>query len=469
MKLSIYDTKTAIDDRADDLSFEDFDNEETYERAKILLLNPHKRIGAEMRWFVGCPAEQETEIVERLTNKSYYAKTFPNMLAELNFNLYSIEYEKISVESILLIDALFERQDIKEIKVTINKARQKSEFSTVFNDADISVELRKLRDEIRESIQAAVKRLSHDEYVALAYELVEVISKNESYGKIIKDFFDKVYRQDMEFFLMERLEKITDLIESLKENFSEDTLNALEKELKAYTDAVKPQNKFVLIGGRRGNFENDEIIFYAARKVTYTLNEKQNLPLKALSFSELLIDGFAYLPSLQKLTEADRKYFNKLRGDFPSKIFDETKAEFDKIFEILRQNLHYKKGFNEDIQSFYLNNFKPGYEKFVTDAPNLEGYKPDEIPKVNAMAASVFQKLGMAMTWTENLALAYELFKTALSYAERSDDREILAALKKEEQNWRKYSKQTSNESKGGCLPGILIFVVVIALILNGI
>ena len=469
MKLSIYDTKTAVDDRADDLSFEDFDNEEIYERAKILLLNPHKRIGAEMRWFVGCPAEQEKEIVERLTNKSYYAKTFPNTLAELNFNLYAIEYEKVSTEAVLLIDALYETQDVNKIKVTINKSRQQSEFSTVFNDADISVELRKLRDEIRESIRAAANRLSRDEYISLAANLIEVISERGTYGKIIKDFFDKVYRQDMEFFLMERLEKITDLIEALKENFSEDSLDALEKELKSYTDAVKPQNKFVLIGGRRGNFENDEIIFYAARKVAYTLNEEQNLPLRALSFSELLVDGFDYIPSLQKLIEADRKYFNKIRGNFPSKTFNETKAEFDEIFEILRQNLHYKKGFNEDIQSFYLNEFKPHYEKFVTDAPTLEGYKPEEIPEVNAMVASIFQKLGMAMTWTENLASAYELFKIALTYAEKSDDREILAAVKKEEQNWRKYSKQTSTESKSGCLPGILIFVVLITLILNGV
>ena len=419
-----------------------------------------------MRWFVGCPIEQEKEIVERLTNKSYYAKIFPTTLAELNFNLYSLEYEKISTEAILLIDALFNRQDVKSIKDAINIARQKSEFPTVFNNADISVELRKLRDEIRESIRAAANRLSHDDYVALAHSLVEFVAERGNYNKIIKDFFDKVYRQDMEFFLMDRLEKITDLIESLKENFNEDTLNALEKELKAYTDAVKPQNKFILIGGRRGNFENDEIIFYAARKIAYTLNEEQKLPLRALSFAELLIDGFGYLPSLQKLIEADTKYFNKIREGFPSKAFNETKARFDEIFDILRQNLHYQKGFNEDIQYFYLNNFKSDYEQFVIDAPTLEGYKPDEIPKINAMAASVFNKLGMAMTWTGNFALAYELFKTALSYAEQSDDREILAAVKKEEQTWRKYSKQTFDDSKGGCMPGVLMFVVIITLIL---
>ena len=418
-----------------------------------------------MRWFIGCPVEQEQEIVERLTNKSYYAKIFPTTLAELNFNLYSLEYEKISTEAILLIDALFNKQDVKSIKDAINIARQKSEFPTVFNNADISVELRKLRDEIRESIRAAANRLSHDDYVALAHSLVEFVAERGNYNKIIKDFFDKVYRQDMEFFLME-LEKITDLIESLKENFNEDTLNALEKELKAYTDAVKPQNKFILIGGRRGNFENDEIIFYAARKIAYTLNEEQKLPLRALSFAELLIDGFGYLPSLQKLIEADTKYFNKIREGFPSKAFNETKARFDEIFDILRQNLHYQKGFNEDIQYFYLNNFKSDYEQFVIDAPTLEGYKPDEIPKINAMAASVFNKLGMAMTWTGNFALAYELFKTALSYAEQSDDREILAAVKKEEQTWRKYSKQTFDDSKGGCMPGVLMFVVIITLIL---
>ena len=422
-----------------------------------------------MRWFVGCPIEQEQEIVERLTNKSYYAKIFPTTLAELNFNLYSLEYEKISTEAILLIDALFNRQDVKSIKDAINFARQKSEFPTVFNDADISVELRKLRDEIRESIQAAVKQLSHDEYVALAHELVEIITKQENYGKIIKDFFDKVYRQDMEFFLMERLEKITDIIDSLKENFSDDNLDALEKELKAYTDAVKPQNKFVLIGGKRGNFENDEIIFYAVRKVAYTLYEEKNLPLRAISFADLLLDGFGYLPSLKKLIEADRKYFDKIRENFPSKAYNDTKARFDEIFEILRQNLHYKKGFNEDIQHFYLNEFKPNYEQFVIDAPTLEGYKPDEIPKINAMVASVFHKLGMAMTWTENFASAYELFKTALSYAEQSDDREILTAVKKEEQTWRKYATQTVDDSKSGCMPGVLMFVLIITLILSAV
>ena len=422
-----------------------------------------------MRWFIGCPVEQEQEIVERLTNKSYYAKIFPNTLAELNFNLYSLEYENITHETILLIDALFGKQDLSAIKSAVNLARQKSEFPTVFNDADINSELRKLRDEIRESIQAAVKRIDHEEYVALANKLIEVISNTQNYGKIIKDFFDKVYRQDMEFFLMERLEKITDIIESLKENFTDDNLNALETELKSYMAAVKPQNKFTLLGGKRGNFENDEIIFYAARKVAYILYEEKKLPDRAVAFSEIMIDGFGYLPSLKKLIEADNKYFGKIGDTLPSKTYIDSKAEFDKIFDILRKNLHYKKGFNEDIQDFYLNDFKPNHEQFVIDAPTLEGYKPDEIPKINAMVASVFQKLGMAMTWTENLALAHELFKTALSYAEKSNDREILTTVKKEEQTWRKYATQTVDDSKSGCMPGVLTFVVIITLILSAV
>ena len=85
-----------------------------------------------MRWFVGCPIEQEQEIVERLTNKSYYAKIFPTTLAELNFNLYSLEYEKISTEAILLIDALFNRQDVKSIKDAINFARSSESYVTKY-------------------------------------------------------------------------------------------------------------------------------------------------------------------------------------------------------------------------------------------------------------------------------------------------------------------------------------------------
>lgn len=51
LNVSIYDDKATIIERADDLSFADPDREELIERARDILLNPRKRIAAEMRYF----------------------------------------------------------------------------------------------------------------------------------------------------------------------------------------------------------------------------------------------------------------------------------------------------------------------------------------------------------------------------------------------------------------------------------
>ena len=52
LNVSIYDTKTKIDAQADDLSFADSDREEIIGRAQDILINPRKRIAAEVRQLV---------------------------------------------------------------------------------------------------------------------------------------------------------------------------------------------------------------------------------------------------------------------------------------------------------------------------------------------------------------------------------------------------------------------------------
>ncbi|MBQ7198454.1 MAG: hypothetical protein IJS29_04235, partial [Selenomonadaceae bacterium] len=136
LDVSIYDDKNTIQQAAEDKTFfDDDDNGEQYERAATMLTSPKKRIAAEMRWFIGCSAAQEEEIVDRLNNHAYYAKRFFCTLAELNFNVYALEYQDLDVEAIMLIGALYERQDVDEILSYVNEGREQSDFPPVRDTA----------------------------------------------------------------------------------------------------------------------------------------------------------------------------------------------------------------------------------------------------------------------------------------------------------------------------------------------
>ena len=158
--VSIYDDKNAIQQAAEDKTFfDDEENGDLYERAATVLTSPNKRIAAEMRWFVGCSRDEEEEIVERLDNEFYYAKRFSCPLAELNFNLYTLEYEDLTAETIMLIGALYDLQDAEEIFSRINEGREQSNFPPIRDTSEIKSELKEIREEIRRTFQLKTKKL----------------------------------------------------------------------------------------------------------------------------------------------------------------------------------------------------------------------------------------------------------------------------------------------------------------------
>ena len=125
LQVSIYADKATINERADELSFEDPDREEIFEQARMILLNPKKRIAAEIHWFL-----------DNFHEEKYY----------------KVE-DKTSVLDIFFIDRKYSELNAEEILKQINSARVKSKFPAVKDTAAIKSELKNIRYEIRGKIQ----------------------------------------------------------------------------------------------------------------------------------------------------------------------------------------------------------------------------------------------------------------------------------------------------------------------------
>ena len=121
LNVSIHDTKATIVERADELSFADPDNEKIFAQAQDILINPRKRIAAEVRYLVG----------------------------------ENIDIENLS-EDILRVDKKFSALNAETLREQINAARAKSKFPAVNDTKAIADELKNLRDEIRSKIHEAL-------------------------------------------------------------------------------------------------------------------------------------------------------------------------------------------------------------------------------------------------------------------------------------------------------------------------
>ncbi len=178
LQVSIYDTKAAINERADELSFEDPDREEIFEQARTILLNPKKRIAAEIRWFLDNSHEEK---------------------------YYSVE-DKTSVLDIFFTDRKYSGLNAKEILKQINSARAVAKFPAVQDTAVIKSELKNIHYEIREKIQDLLKDMTRDERIRFANDLADFLI-NDDFRIIDEDFFE-CYRLEMTSFLEKTAEQI---------------------------------------------------------------------------------------------------------------------------------------------------------------------------------------------------------------------------------------------------------------------
>lgn len=445
LQVSIYATKATIIERADDLSFADPDRENIINQARDILLNPKKRIAAEMRYF----DEVDTN------------NLFP--LAELNTLIHSLNdlAHADKFEAVIKLDELYSSLDAEEIREQINATRAKSKFPAVKDTAAIKSELKNLRYEIRSIVQDILKTMEPGKRVKLATELANYFNEYaDDFGIVAEDFFDS-YKMEMNSFFDETRHKI---FSSLTAN--EINLSLLKARIIIFVNAMKPLDEFSIALGTN-NFDATEKIFYEVRSVAIELFNEKNLIDEPLTIARMLEENFSYLPALAEVIRKDINFLAETKARRPTQSFLDATAALDKIQSSMEQHLHLKKGFEQANVDFCEKIFKPNCEVIIAGLMLLDRnlLKSAEWTTLKLKVATIYLHMGTAMTWTRRADLAFEYFQKALPYAEASGDAELISLARKRVDEWRKINEQIAANSSNDAADFFCIVIIIIIIV----
>ena len=407
LNVSIHDTKATIVDAAEDLTFMNPDDEEIIERARDILLNPRKRIAAEVNLLV----DEKLDVA--------------------NFS-----------EDILRVDKKFSALNAETLREQINAARAKSKFPAVNDTKAIADELKNLRDEIRSKIQSKLQNANHKMRVSFANFLVDKLSAG-NFGVVVEDFFDS-YRLEMTALFDATNKNIADLLKRIKADADKNSLDDLAFHVTEFVRARKPLDRFSMLLGTN-KFDASEEIFYSVRATAIDLYNEKDLVDYPLKITRLLAEKFSYLPKLADVIRKDAAFLEKAQANLPSRAFLDAKAALEAIKRSIERGVRFDKYAEQQNLKFYHTQFKAQHESILREFMNRQGYKPDELKLLNLMAASIYLQVGAAMTWTPYPDLAFELFRKALPYAEASGDAELIALARKRVDEFRELANRNSS------------------------
>ena len=369
------------------------------------------------------------------------------------------------LEAVAEIDALYSELSVEDVRDQINAARAKSKFPAVQDVAAIKDELKNIRDDVRGIVQDTLKAMTHSERAEFADDFADMIIDDDDFGIIAEDFFDS-YRLEMSPFLDTTRKKIISLLNKIKVNAHAKFTTELAAQVKDFADAMRPLDKFSIALGME-DFAATEKIFYTVRDVAINLNNEKHLINDPLILTRMLEKNFSYLPHLAELIREDVNFLQEAQARRPTQDFIDAKSTLDVILKAINDGVRFEENAAQMNLKFYHEQFKARHEVTLRNVLNRQGYKPDELKTLNAVAAIIYLRMGTALTWTNRAEFALETFQKALPYAEASGDAKLIAFVRKRVDEWSEIIRQIAKNresSNSGCWIWIVIIVVIFLL-----
>ena len=302
---------------ADEMSF--VLDSETCANAQNALIHLPKRITAEIGWFFDVDADVIASIRACIDEKSPISTDALSSLSRLNATLYNFTLSDESDPyalgyAILEIDEQYTGLNIDEITQRLNLNRSAAKLATV-QSQDVSAELGKKRDEIRQIITEKLSSMDQDSYIELITMLAEKCIADEDYedGVVLSDVVDQ-YEVRMQSAMEERAEGIETQIERIKhlENDSamDDQLNALIRSVQEWDSLAQPLQLKSQASGMP--HEISEQLGADLRGLALYLHNEKGKTKEALTLVDAMKDVFAELGTLSDQFESDSDVLNDL-------------------------------------------------------------------------------------------------------------------------------------------------------------
>ena len=333
---------------ADELSF--LLDADICSNAQNELINLKKRLRAELGWFLDSSKADIQAIQDAVNHNNSISTDGLSSLSKLNATLYnfSISGGKNLYElehSILDIDNIYSTLDYSEISAEVNRNRRTAKIAEA-QENDISEELNKKRDDIRQVISERLSKLDQNDYIELITMLAEECIADDEYedGVVLSDIIDQ-YEVNIQAQLEESTERIEKHIDHIRHLANDDAvgdnIKTLIIQVQKWDRIAQPLQLKSQASGMP--HEISEHLGMLLRNLALYLHNDKGKTQEALNLVNAMQNVFAELGNLSDLLNADSEALNDL-------IQEEKDAEvvIDEINKIRQES--------ESLKSFATTN-----------------------------------------------------------------------------------------------------------------
>lgn len=337
LNVTCSDGRRVIASAIDQLSL--INDHENYDEAQNILINPKRRLSAEIDWFVDFDSSELEDIRTCIHKKNPINSENFTSLSKLNASLYNftllegIDPSHIRYD-ILELDEQYSELDIEEITSLINAARSKANIVST-REEDVLLELSRKRDSINQLISNKLTEIGGDEYIKLITMLANDYSELNEYneGVVISDILNQ-YEIRMQSEIEERTAKITSFIERLKglppDTSLKSSIQALIRQVQEWDLLVQPLQLKSMTTGMPHPISEE--MGAELRKLALYLHNDRGKTEDALILVEAMQDIFTELGQTFATFRSDYDVLkNLIRGE---KDAEQVGAEMDSLREL---------------------------------------------------------------------------------------------------------------------------------------
>lgn len=329
------DNKRRIMELAEEKSL--FGDEEAVEEAKTILLDPIRRIDAELSWFPELGNMSAQEIIQYYVDnlESQYPKTLEG-ISRINHNAKILKSftgdnealdclgENAIANGILHMAWGFRDLDVEKLTNQINQHRWQGGFPIIADKFLFTEKIDARRSEVMGIIWCWMDSIPID---ALLKTLYLISGQDTNDGKmqasilvedIVRFFENNMMTRE---FMESEPKAIQDLLESIKQSVNENQvyvmnlIKALGGELQKWQNVVAPMQIVAASHGKEHIVSSN--VLYNIRDISIELNNEYNKPELSIKLMDLIGRNAAdkYIPSFRKVRYKDKTALQQIMND----------------------------------------------------------------------------------------------------------------------------------------------------------
>ena len=310
LEVSPNEKRASIISKAEEKAF--FSDSNECEEAQAKLLNPEKRLNAELDWFYEISIEKTADIHNCICESKIIDFDGLIGVSRLNAVLHNFslsnydDYLELGY-AILEIDELYNSIDLSDVLSTINTCRQQSGFREISED-ELAREFNKKRDLIRQFISNKLIDISEEDYVDFITMIAEKCIADDDYddGIIISDVIDQ-YEIKLQSSIETAANEVYSLIERTKELSNdeaiENNITDLIRIVKKWDRLVQPLQLKAMSSGM--THSDSEDIGRELHDLSVWLHNEKKLSDTSLRLINAIKPIFAEIGNLTEIFDSD--------------------------------------------------------------------------------------------------------------------------------------------------------------------